>query len=581
MSGDAWIVLLTLLAMVAVMVRGVLSPPAAVVAATGIVFVLDVIDAEAALSGLSNPAAISIAGLYLVAGAVSRAQLMQPVVGALIGTGGGGRRTLARLALPAAGGSAFLANTPIVAMLVPVVVQWGDERRVSASKFLLPLSYATILGGMLTVIGTSTNLVASGITDDLGLGPLDLFEPAAVAWPVALAGLVVTIAIGPKVLPARRRPSDDPDERPFTTAMRVLPEGPLVDRTVTEVGLRDLEGVYLVAIEREGSTVAPVAPDRRLDADDRLVFVGDVARVRDLDDLEGLAPLHDGSLDGDFYEVTVASASTLTGRSIRDAGFRARHGAAVVGVHRAGAHLTRQLGPITLRAGDALLLLVGPEFDPDGPASRVDFSVCTHLGAARAPRPGRVATGATVLALALLVGLPAFGVTSVLRAVTLAAIVLFAGRVLRPADVWELIDLRVVAMIAAAFGLGRAVAESGLSHEIADAIVSVTGDSSPLIEVLGVLLVTMLLTELITNAAAVALALPIALEIAETADLDPKRMAVGVAVAASASFLTPIGYQTNTMVYGPGRYRFTDYLRLGLPLWGIAWIGTAVSVVHL
>ena len=177
--------------------------------------------------------------------------------------------------------------------------------------------------------------------------------------------------------------------------------------------------------------------------------------------------------------------------------------------------------------------------------------------------------------------LPALGVASVLRSVTLGALVLFAGRVLRPADVWELIDLRVVAMIAAAFGLGRAVASSGLAQEIADVIVSVTGDESAFVEVLGVLLVVMVLTELVTNAAAVALALPIALEIAAAADLDPKRMAVGVAVAASASFLTPIGYQTNTMVYGPGRYRFSDYLRLGVPLWLIAWIGTAVSVVHL
>jgi di/tricarboxylate transporter len=188
---------------------------------------------------------------------------------------------------------------------------------------------------------------------------------------------------------------------------------------------------------------------------------------------------------------------------------------------------------------------------------------------------------ATLLALGLVVVLPAAGLTTLLRAVTIAALVLFAGRVIRPADVFELINLRIVALIAAAIGLGRAVEVSGLAEEVADGIVRVTEGGGEFLEVLGVLLVVMILTELVTNVAAVALAFPTALEIAARADLDPKRMAVGVAVAASASFLTPIGYQTNTMVWGPGRYHFTDYLRLGFPLWLIAWFGIAAGVVWL
>lgn len=581
MSGDAWVVLITITLMVVAMVRSVLSPPAAVVAATAAVYAAGVIGSDDALVGLSNPAAMSIAGLYLLAGAVSRANLMQPLVNRLIGDGGGETRSLARLALPAAGGSAFLANTPIVAMLVPVVVRWADDRRFSASRFLLPLSYATILGGTLTVIGTSTNLVASGLADDAGLGTFGFLEPATVAWPVVVAGLVVTIVAGPRLLPPRRRPSDDPDERPFTTALRVTADGPLVGRTVTEAGLRDLDGMYLVAIERDSTTVAPVAPDRRLDRDDRLVFVGDVARVRDLEQRDGLAHLDDASLGGDFWEITVAATSPLVGRSIRAGGFRTRHGAAVVGVHRSDAQIATQLGRVELRAGDALLLLAGPDFDPNSAQSRLDFSVCTHLGSARAASVGRMTMVATLLALALVVVLPAVGATSVLRAVTLAAIVLFVGRVLRPGDVWELVDFRIVALIAAAFGLGRAVERSGLAAELADGIISVTGGGGTFVEVLGVLVLVMVLTELVTNAGAVALALPIALPVAIDAGLDPKRMAVGVAVAASCSFLTPIGYQTNTMVWGPGRYRYSDYLRLGAPLSLIALLGTAASITYL
>ena len=259
---------------------------------------------------------MSVAGLYVVAGAVSRVGLIQPVVQRLIGGEGGGRRALARLAVPASGASAVLANTPIVAMLVPPVVQWCDDRRVSASRFLLPLSYATILGGTLTVIGTSTNLVASGLSDDAGLEPFDLFEPAVISWPVVLAGLVVVIFARPLVLPPRRVPTgEETDDRPFTVAMEVEAGSHLIGRTVEAAGLRTLEGVYLVAIERADTRVAPVAPDRRLDAGDRLVFVGDLERVRDLQAHEGLSASPEGGdrVEGDLHEVVIGSSSHSSG----------------------------------------------------------------------------------------------------------------------------------------------------------------------------------------------------------------------------------------------------------------------------
>ena len=582
MSADAWITLATLAAMIVVMMRGIVSPPAAIVGATATVYALGVVDADEALSGLSNPAPISVAGLYLVAGAVSKADLLSPVVRRLVGDNGGARRSLARLAVPAAGASAFLANTPIVAMLVPAVVQWCDERRVSASRFLLPLSYATILGGALTVVGTSTNLVASGLAEETGMGAFGLFEPATIALPVVLVGLVITVVFGPVLLPARRQPRDtDPDERPFTLSMRVAPDSALVGMTVEAAGLRHLEGVYLVEIERTDSIVAPVAPDRRLDADDRLVFVGDLANVMDLHGRDGLEALTDDApmAGGTFYEVVVGPSSPLAGRTLRDAGFRSRHHAAVVAIHRAGTRLSSKLGEIVLHPGDSLLLHTGDDFSGDSADARADFVVCTRLGPATRPERDRVRTGVTLAALLLAVGLPALGITSVLRGVTIASGVLFVGGVIRPRDVWQLVDLRIVAMIAGAFGLGHAVAASGLAADFADAIIDASSGTGDLGAVLGVLLAAMILTELVTNAAAVALIFPTGLSVAEITGVDPQRMAIGMAVAASASFLTPIGYQTNTMVWGPGRYHFADYLRLGIPLWIVAWVGTALMVI--
>ena len=517
MPVDAWITLATLVVMIGVMARGLASPPAAVVGATAFVYAVGVIGADDALSGLSNPAPIAVAGLYLVAGAVSQADLLSPVVRRLVGSGGGGRRSLARLAVPAAGASAVLANTPIVAMLVPTVVQWCDQRRVSASRFLLPLSYATILGGALTVVGTSTNLVASGLAEETGLGAFDLFEPATIALPVAVVGLAVTIGFGPVLLPPRRRPrEDDPDERPFTLVLRVVPEGPLVGRTVEAAGLRHLDGVYLVEIERVDSVVAPVAPDRRLDSDDHLVFVGDLGNVLDLHDRPGLVPVTDDDplAGGQFHEVVVGPSSPLVGRTLRAAGFRARHNAAVVAVHRAGSRLSAKLGEVVLRAGDTLLLRTGDDFSGDSADARADFVICTRLGsvAERERRPRD--TAVTLASLLVAVGLPAVGATSVLRAVTIAAGVLVVGGVIRPRDVWRLIDLRIVTMIAAALGLGRAVAVSGLADQVADVIVDATSGSGDLTAVLGVLLAAMVLTEAVTNAAAVALVFPTALSVA-------------------------------------------------------------------
>jgi di/tricarboxylate transporter len=438
------------------------------------------------------------------------------------------------------------------------------------------------VGGTVTVIGTSTNLVVSGLLTESGAEPFGIFELARVGLPVAVVGLTLILALGPRLLPDRRSPDPaDPETRNFTVSMIVVPDGPLVGHTVEEGGLRHLQGVFLVEIERDGRVAAPVGPDFVLAGADRLTFVGNVDLVVDLQQTRGLrsaeAP-HVAFVDTPrhtFVEAVVASSSPLAGRTLREVDFRSRYGAAVLAIHRSGQRVPGKLGTVRLRTGDTLLLLAD-----DGFAERwrhhEDFLLVARRGG---PSPSATRYAPVTLAVvALLVLLPLFEVLPLLNAALLAAGSLIVIGVLRPDEARDSVNLDVILMIGAAFGLGAAIQTTGLATEIADTIVDATSGLGDLGALVGLVLIVVLFTELISNAAAVVLAFPIAMSIAADLGYDERLMAVAVAVSGSASFLTPVGYQTNMMVYGPGGYRFTDYLRLGTPV-SLAVITTIVLSV--
>jgi len=586
-SADAWITLGVMLGMIVGLVSGRISPPVGVLGATGLLYLLGVIEADEAFSGFSNIAPITVAGLYVLAEGISKTGALRPILRVTLGTVSGTRTAVARLVAPTAAASAFVANTPIVAMLLPEVTRWSDTRGRSASKYLIPLSYASILGGTLTVIGTSTNLLVSGLIEESGGEPFSLFEMIKVSGPVALVGLLVIIAVGAPLLPPRRRPrhaSDDSD-RPFTVAMRVVPGGPLDGRSVEAADLRHLEGVFLAEIRRQDRNIAPVAPEQTLRADDELVFVGQVDQIVDLQGRRGLEPASGDPLrdlpaeaTNAFFEAVIGAASPLVGNTLAGIGFRGRYQAAVVGIHRAGEAVHAKLGDVPLRAGDTLLLLAGRDFRNRW-RERTDFLLVSRLDGPDLRASAKAPIAA--LALALVALLPVFDVMTVTRATVLAAGVLVLARVLSPREARDAVDLNVVLMIGGAFGLGAAVQSSGLAETIADGLLDATSSFGDFGVVLGLLLSTMILTELVTNTAAAALVFPTAVTVAADSGIDVRITLIGVAVAASCSFLTPIGYQTNTMVYGPGGYRFTDYLRLGVPLSIIVIIGVSAMVTVL
>ena len=573
MGLSAWITLAVVLVMLVALVRDLVSPVAAVVGAMIVLLVTGVITPEQAFAGFSNPAPITVAALYVLARAVEVTGALDTVVGSVLGTNPEHtpvRRQIARLVAPVAGASAFLNNTPIVAMAAPQVASWARQRGRSAAPLLMPLSFAAILGGLITSIGTSTNLVVSGLLSEAGRPELGLFEITRAGLPVAVVGLLLIVVTAPVVLRGRGNPppQDVPETmREFTVAMQVEEGGPLDGVSVEQAGLRHLQGVYLVAIDREDRVIAPVAPDTVLSGKDVLRFVGKIDQVVDLQRMRGLssteAPLLDGLGRQEFFEVVLGAESRMVGHTLRDVDFRARYEAVVLAVHRAGQRVDAKLGELPLRAGDTLLILADPGFRGRWRESG-DFLVVARIGGTP---PGRSRHAPLVLALtAGLVLVAGAGLLPILQASLVAAILLVATGVLSVREARESVDLNVILVIAAAFGIGAAVEVTGLADQAAELLVGVFQPFGRLGALAGILIATLVMTEMITNNAAAVLMFPVAASTAAAVGAEVRPFAIAVAVAASASFLTPIGYQTNTMVYGLGGYRFSDYLRLGAPL---------------
>ena len=322
MDWQAWFTLAIVAAMFVAMVRG-LAPPVAIVGAVVVLLVAGVIDEKQAFAGFSNPAPLTVAALYVLARAVETTGALQPMVRAAVGDGDGRTGSLLRLLIPSAAASAFLNNTPIVAMLMPIVSDWSERRQVPPSRFLMPLSFAVILGGVVTTIGTSTNLVISGLLEASGREPFGLFEITHVGLPIALVGVVVVSLLAPRVLPERQSPRRGlaAAERDFVVRMVVERGGPLEGRTVEAAGLRHLEGVFLVEIERDGEPIAPVAPTMLLHGGDHLLFVGQALRILDLRGVDGLRSAEDPHLreldtpGHRFVEAVVGTGSPLLGRT--------------------------------------------------------------------------------------------------------------------------------------------------------------------------------------------------------------------------------------------------------------------------
>lgn len=583
MSWEAWLTLLVVVIAIGLMVRELVAPVIAMLGAAIVLLLAGVVDTPEAFSGFSNPAPLTIAALYVLAGAASKAGLMQPLVSAALGSGQPVRRGLARMLPTVAAASSVLNNTPIVAVLVPEVEAWATRHGRAVSRYLMPLSFASILGGIVTLIGTSTNLVVSGLLAEKTGDELGFFEITKVGLPIAIVGIGLLILLSPHLLRERRSARDNLTEsaREFVVDMVVQEGGPLDGATVDKAGLRQLAGVFLVQVMRDGESTVAVGPEFRLHGGDELRFAGKADDVVDLHSIPGLESLEREQFHGfdlarsSFFEAVVGASSPLVGRTLKEARFRSNYQAAVVAVHRAGHRIDAKLGEVPLRVGDTLVLLSDRGFR-DRWRDRRDFLLVSPM--AGAPVTGHHLRLPVALVVLGVIVLASTGALPILKAALLGVLIVIGFGILTPGEARRAIDLDVVLLIAAGFGVAKALTKSGLADQIASGLVSWFGSGGDIGVLLAIVIATVLLTEAVSNTAAAVLVFPIATEAATATDLELTAIAVAIAVAASASFLTPIGYQTNVMVYGPGGYRYTDYTRLGLPLTLVMIAGILIGV---
>ncbi len=559
-----------------------IAPDIVTTAALTLLLVTGVLTTGEALSGFSNEGMLTVGVLYVVVTGLTETGAVDWIGQGVLGRPRGETDARLRVMLPVALLSPFLNNTPVVAIFIPAIQDWAKRYRLELSRLLIPLSYATIAAGTVTLIGTSTNLVVNSLyAQRMGGAGLGFFEPAWIGIPITLAVLVYLLTAGHWLLP-RRRPAaaSYEDVRQYTAEMLVQPGSPLVGKTVEAAGLRQLPGLFLVEIERAGQVLPVVSAEEILRADDRLVFAGILDSVLDLQRTRGLIPATDQVFKLDtprpgraFVEAVLSDKCPIVGQTVRAGRFRNRYDAVIIALARNGERVDRKIGDIELAPGDTLLLETRPDFVEQQKNSR-DFLLVSRIGDSHPVRHERAP-----LAIAIAVSMVAvvtFGWLSMLEASLVAAGLMIlsgctSGRLARRAPDWQ-----VLVVIATSFGIGTALEKTGAANLTAGGLVGLAG-GDPWIALALFYVATSLLTSFATNNVAAVLMFPIALNAAASLGVAPEPFILTLMIAASADFATPIGYQTNLMVFNVGGYRFSDFVRVGVPL--TLLVGTVTVLV--
>ena len=549
---------------------------------------MQVIPVKEALSGFSSEGVISIGVLFVVAKAMEINNSLEVFIKHVLRHPTRMWDAQLRMMAPVALLSGFMSNTPLVAMMIPVVLDWTHRLRFPASKFLIPLSYASVLGGCSTIIGTSTNLIVANLAEeanpDLVLG---FFEIGYIGIPNMVVCLIYILIASPYLLPTNTTNMDEflQNPREFTSAVRVSPDetGPLHGKSIAEAGLRGLTGVFLFEVQRGNETFP--APDETflLQANDILYFSGLVETMPMVYTVPGLEP-EDSQLakvtgrlrNRVLVELVVAPNSPLVGQTVRESRFRSRYNAAIIAIHRRGVRLRQSIGSVKLQAGDTLLAEANKYFTKYHMQDQ-DFAMVTQLAGKSVYKKQRVwKTVSTVLILVAMVAVTTAGVIELVAAAFGAACLLLALRCIKARDASMAVQGELLVLIAASFSIGRAMELSGAASVIAESLMTVLEPLGALGILGGVYLITTVMTEVISNAATVTLMFPIAWAMAAVpgSGATEKAVVYTLMMAGSSSFCTPIGYQTNLMVMGPGGYKFSDYAKIGLPLNLISMIST-------
>jgi di/tricarboxylate transporter len=570
MSWQAWYTLTVVAACFGALSMTRAATDMVMIGGVMLLLVAGVLTPSEALAGLSNEGMVTIGMLYIVTSGVQETGAMTGILARLLGRPRSVGVAQLSLMAPVAGASAFLNNTPLVAMFIGAVSDWAKKNRIAPSKLMLPLSYAAVIGGSTTLIGTSTNLVVNGmLIKETGHASLGMFDIAVVGVPLVGAVIAFVWLTSRWLLPDRQSAvAQMENSRSYIVEMLVDADSPLLGRTIEEAGLRHLPGLFLMEIERGSNSLPAVSPQERLEARDRLIFTGLAESIVDLQKIRGLTPATDqvfklrAAGERCLVEAVVSNSCPLVGRTVREGRFRTRYNAAVIAVARNGEQLRQKIGDVQLRAGDTLMLLTHPAFVDQQRNSR-DFYLVSTVENSQRPRHEKA--GVAIVIIAAMVASVTLGWTSMLTASMVAAAAIVITGCTTSSTARRAVDWQVLLTIAAALAVGKALEKSGAAQNIADQITAL-GVGDPRLALVAVYMITVIFTELITNNAAAALMFPIAIATAHTLGVDFMPFVIAVLFAASASFATPIGYQTNLMVMGPGGYRFSDYLRAGIPV---------------
>ncbi|MGM7683381.1 SLC13 family permease [Cytobacillus sp. Hm23] len=565
-----------------------LARPEIIVSTIAMIFLMTgVLTAEEALLGLVNQGMLTIALLFIVAGSIQKYGTIEQMMMKGLNSSKNVRKSMFRFFLPLPLFSAFLNNTPIVVIFTPMIKKWCEEHEVAPSKFLIPLSYITILGGTITLMGTSTNLVVQGILFDYHLDGFSLFQLAIVGIPITIIGFIYLFTIGYRLLPDhvgfRRQAINKSKE--YIAEVTVSSDFAYVNQTIKKAGLRELNGLYLFEVIRGEKRISPVSATTIIQTGDRLIFTGLISTIADLQNIKGLT-LETGSefkLEGlkngntQLVEAVVSNQSSVLSKSIKESQFRSRFDAGVLAVHRHNERIKSKVGDIILRPGDTLLLLVGNSFISKYQQSS-DFYVVSSIDAPTNLHYDEKKGWFSIGLLVAMILLVSFDLLSMFKAMLLTVFLLIFTKIITLEEAKQYVQFNVLLLITSAFGIGEAMTKSGLTEWLASVLITVAEPLGITALLLIVYLLTNIFTEIITNSAAAVLMVPIGLEIAATLDISYISFAVVISIAASASFITPIGYQTNLIVYGPGGYTFKDYVKVGTPLSILVMIITVMIV---
>ncbi|MCK4568855.1 MAG: SLC13 family permease [Bacteroidales bacterium] len=585
---DTILVLIVLLFIIVSLYRGIMGP--GFTFATGVIVLglFGVLTPKEIMLGFANEQIAIILLLLILGDMIRKTSVVAVLFDRMFRKSRSYKGFIWRMGILVGGFSAFLNNTPLVAIMMPYLYRWGKKNNIAVSKLLIPLSYVAILGGCVTLIGTSTNLIVNGLVKDQTVYPefrsLGLFDFSIVGVPMVIIGMIYLIFFAEKLLPVRKDAMEDfsAKSREYMVEVIVRKGSDIVGKSVGEAGLRNLKGLFLAEIIRESEVIRPVSPATLIVDGDTLLFAGDTHTIVEMIDSDSGLQLSQVGMfvkkpHTEVLEIVISHNSTLISKTVKETNFRGKYDAAIIAIHRNGEKISGKIGEVKLKAGDVLLLLVGDDFNKLS-SETLDFYLISKIKDFRKLEWYKVTVLLGGAALAIL--LYGFGILSLFLGLTALLIIAMILKIASPKDIHKSLDLNLAIIIAMALALGIAMVKTGLAHAISIYFIKALEPLGVIGLLAGIFIITNLLASYITNKAAVALIFPISITVAQDLGvIDPTPFILIVAFAGAANFITPIGYQTNLMVYGPGGYAFKDFMKIGLPLTILYGI-TAVSILY-